>query len=566
LLVVFWGLKLPPFIFWHGKPPSFRSPQRSRWGLVLVCFSLFSASLIAQSTSDGDSQQLSISGLVINALTGAPIQRSLVKLNQQAVLTDHDGRFEFKNAASSSGQSGTLNLTAEKPGFFGNNGKLAFLNAPEVGSTGDPNTTITLRLYPEAIISGTVQGADGGPLTNGSIELRKYAIVDGRRQWQNAAQTRPNAEGEFRFANLQPGDYSVVALIREQPSLAKNGQTGYLPERYPSSSSADDISPLHLSAGQEASIELTPRLEHLYAVTGYVSGSREARGSFQVRSNNNEFRSVSANYNPQTGAFHLLLPSGFHEISATFFEGGGQNRTQLFGTTQVNVGEGNVEGVTLSLQQTTTIPILVEMQSAASTTGQTPATNNLNIQLVPLPPSSAMQGAWSRQEGPGGLFLPNVIPGRYAVVAHAGGGWYIKSITWGATDVSRDPLVIGPSAGYDPIRVVLQNDTGQVKIRVNGNGQTTRGYLYLVPAEPSEISMQTISFSMNSSGFNNAVSFGSVPPGDYVLLAYDQPHELAYRDPDILRQLSSIGKSVTVPGNGEVDVDVDLLQADAGNQ
>jgi Carboxypeptidase regulatory-like domain len=572
----FGSSKLLPFAFLNAMLPAFHLPQRSRLGFVFACFAIMSISTTAQNTSgmiDGDAQQRSISGQVINAITGSPIPRSLVKLNQRAALTDHEGRFEFKNVITESQPA--YQLSAEKPGFFGNNERLAVLYAQELKTMGsDPNAVITLRLYPEAIISGTVQGSDGGPLSNGSIELRKHAIVDGRRQWQNVSQARLNAEGEFRFANLQPGDYSVVAQIREQQNLTTDGQVGYLPERYPPSAAADDIVPLHLSTGQQASIELTPGAERLYAVTGYVLGSRGARGSFQVRSSNGEVRSVSPNFNPQTGSFRLLLPNGSHEISAIFYQDGGPNRIGMFGTAQVSVGERDVEGVSIVLQQTTTIPITVEMQPVAplattSGDGQLSSFPNLSVQLLPLSSSAFPQGMWSRQENQGGqavLSIPNVIPGRYAVVAHAGGEWYIKSITYGASDLARDPLNIAPSAGSDPIRVVLQNDTGQVKVRMSGNEQPGIGYLYLIPAEPSATSLRTSVVSTGAAGMNTALSFTSVPPGNYFLLAYDQPHDLAYRDPEVLRQLSSIGKSVTVPGNGEVDVDVELLHADAGNQ
>ena len=36
-----------------------------------------------------------VQGQVINAATGAPVPRALVRLNDRAVLTDHDGKFRF---------------------------------------------------------------------------------------------------------------------------------------------------------------------------------------------------------------------------------------------------------------------------------------------------------------------------------------------------------------------------------------------------------------------------------------------------------------------------------------
>ncbi|HEX4578292.1 MAG TPA: carboxypeptidase-like regulatory domain-containing protein, partial [Edaphobacter sp.] len=51
-------------------------------------------------------------GQVINATTGAPIPRALVRLNNRAVLTDHDGKFRFDQNTESN-----ANILVTKPGF-----------------------------------------------------------------------------------------------------------------------------------------------------------------------------------------------------------------------------------------------------------------------------------------------------------------------------------------------------------------------------------------------------------------------------------------------------------------
>ena len=51
-------------------------------------------------------------GQVINASTGAPVPRALVRLNNRAVLTDHDGNFRFDQNTESS-----ANMLVTKPGF-----------------------------------------------------------------------------------------------------------------------------------------------------------------------------------------------------------------------------------------------------------------------------------------------------------------------------------------------------------------------------------------------------------------------------------------------------------------
>ena len=49
---------------------------------------------------------------MINATTGAPVPRALVRLNNRAVLTDHEGKFRFDQNTDSS-----ANMLVTKPGF-----------------------------------------------------------------------------------------------------------------------------------------------------------------------------------------------------------------------------------------------------------------------------------------------------------------------------------------------------------------------------------------------------------------------------------------------------------------
>jgi len=85
-------------------------------------------------------------GQVINATTGAPVPRALVRLNNRAVLTDHDGKFRFdQNTASSA------NILVTKPGFWATTemqeGGNVFLQGAQMG------VPLELRIYPEALLT-----------------------------------------------------------------------------------------------------------------------------------------------------------------------------------------------------------------------------------------------------------------------------------------------------------------------------------------------------------------------------------------------------------------------------
>src|SRR5215469_4247530 len=51
--------------------------------------------------ADASTSPVNVTGVVINAATGTPVPRALVQLGNRAMLTDHEGKFEFDQFAES---------------------------------------------------------------------------------------------------------------------------------------------------------------------------------------------------------------------------------------------------------------------------------------------------------------------------------------------------------------------------------------------------------------------------------------------------------------------------------
>src|SRR6476619_970224 len=87
--------------------------------LILLWALLGSASAVrSQPVSIGIQQSSlplrTVSGVVVNSVTGRPIARALVQAGQHAMLTDSDGRFEFRDSTDNA-------LFVNKPGYFWEN-------------------------------------------------------------------------------------------------------------------------------------------------------------------------------------------------------------------------------------------------------------------------------------------------------------------------------------------------------------------------------------------------------------------------------------------------------------
>jgi len=142
-----------------------------------------------------------VQGQVINAATGGPVPRALVRLNNRAVLTDHEGKFRFDQNTDSN-----ANVIVTKPGFSASTeiqdpGNVS-LQAAQMG------VPIELRLYPEALLTGTVTAPDGTPLPRISVNAyRSLYDVTGHR-WQIMGQAQTDSHGNFRMP-VQAGDYRL---------------------------------------------------------------------------------------------------------------------------------------------------------------------------------------------------------------------------------------------------------------------------------------------------------------------------------------------------------------------
>src|SRR5258707_7515873 len=128
-----------------------------------ICSSQVSAGLQRESKSQ------TVSGQVVNSVTGEPIARARVQVNaQQAALTDHDGHFEFDNVNDEPAYA-----FASKPGYFAEDKAVPAQSQP-----------ITLKLIPEAIVFGAITDQNGKPLQDLHVQLTMLRVDNGLRHWQ----------------------------------------------------------------------------------------------------------------------------------------------------------------------------------------------------------------------------------------------------------------------------------------------------------------------------------------------------------------------------------------------
>ena len=209
----------------------------------------------------------SVSGRVVNAVTGQPIARALVQANgMQAVLTDSEGKFDLDKLPAN---LSSVNLQTTKPGF--NSGPRSnYGNASQQQVNLDRlDGPLELRLYPEALLTGTVTAPSGDPLPMISVVAMRRLLEFGRG-WTFVGQTVTNSHGDFRLP-LTPGDYVIQIPYTAKP---QGMAEAVLPLRFPAGGATIKSSVLHLSSGMEEHLDLHPETRPTHVIRLRMSPPR----------------------------------------------------------------------------------------------------------------------------------------------------------------------------------------------------------------------------------------------------------------------------------------------------
>jgi len=162
--------------------------------------------------------QGSVTGRVVDALTGAPLPGAKVALYSNLspptgwqATSDSDGKFLLPDIPAGD----TYRLTATKRTYLPGNKPQYRGQAPlEIGASG--LTGITLPLIPQSVLAGTVIDASGQLAEGVHLNARRIPFsetVKKRLDTETIAIT--DDLGRFRLAGLKPGDYHIVRYYEQ---------------------------------------------------------------------------------------------------------------------------------------------------------------------------------------------------------------------------------------------------------------------------------------------------------------------------------------------------------------
>ena len=557
---------------------------------LLLAFLATSCLSLSQTSAPGleaGQQPDAIRGTVVNAATGAPIARALVFAlgNSYAKMTDGEGHFEF--ALPKAGGDGSLvqsqnrsfdpgMLSARKPGFLDErNGA----QRPDLSADGE----ITISLMPEALIKGRVIFSESDPPPGIGVQLFSRQVQDGMPRWVQAGSTQANSNGEFRFAELQPGTYKVMTYeaLDNDPAITtpRGQQFGFPPVFYPGVADFATAGAIQLTGGQTVEVDLPLSRQPYYPVrTPVANGDANGGMNVTVSVQGHHGPGYSLGYNQQTGRIEGLLPRANYLVEATMFA---QNSVSS-GAVQLSVNGVATDGPTLTLVPSSSIEVHVIEQFTQPEPQITSSwmVNSHTIRVrgprLYLQVSAESEDDFERRGNPqlrpptgandDSLVLENLLPGTYRLRVSSSRG-YVAAATMGGLDLLHSPFTIGPGAST-PIEITMRDDTAELEGTIAGMSNQSpitnpgvssrlsspQAWVYCIPLPESSGQFQQ--FGMFPDG-----TFGPQPmaPGTYRVLALrSQQPNLPYRDAEAMRAYENSGQVVHLAAAQKVNVQLQV--------
>jgi hypothetical protein len=480
-----------------------------------------------------------------------------------SVLTDGEGHFEFAALPESD-----ISVLVHKPGYFSSSELDPSNFEPDIVHLNADTSTVTLKLLPESVVAGHVATLKGEPIEDSPVRIFREVISDGYRHWEMRAQAVTDEDGQFRMVGLTPGRY----LLATGPNLPIGSavrkrsarKEGYGTMFYPGVADMDSATPLVISGGQQVQADFALKLEPVFQVTGTVVGFSPGSGvGVQFASKSGEVIPAPIEVDMQTGKFHGTIPGGAYILQAR----GSDSAGRLSAADLPLLVNNDVEGVTLALGSSITIPVSINLRPTSGTPERAaaagfPSARERAVSAVRLIPTDVridnMEFQAEKSER-GGLAFRNLVPGHYSVEISATAPWYVRSAVSGATDLLREELVIGAGRRPDPVEVVLRDDGASLKGKIVAGGRPEGGSVILFSDQASLIHARTALIARGAD-----FEFTSLAPGEYKLLAFDREmlQGLEFRNPEALAPYISKATTITLHSGEEATLNVERQGAD----
>jgi hypothetical protein len=541
--------------------------RRRTWIDVCALWLMVSAAtIVAQNVpslpsqnDSGQRQGFKIAGTVVNAVTGAPLERvtvsiaSTVALNQRIeMVTAAGGHFEF-NAIP----AGKYSLQGSRRGYLPSSYEqheqfsTAIVTGPQFLTD-----KLVLRLMPMGLIMGHVLNESGEPARDAVAHLFVENHNAGMTRVMRAAQpARADDRGYFDFPLVRPGRYfvsvSATPWYAMHPVTGQNGDgseraafaaldVAYPTTYYGGGTESDSAAPIDLKGGEKEDIEI--RLSPMPALHFIVRVPQETSDNAPGR--DNVFR------------FPMLLkrvfdwaepvnPGGIQPLGPGVYEVAGVSGGHYELTLRSNGPDELARFTDISLERDGQDLNLAQSPMLAKVTVQLEAEEPLAKEYaVSLRDERHRVVAFAQGDATKQVSFPGVKPGKYALVVAGAGKSYCVTRTISDGEEMGGHDVNVPSGGSVDLKALVVEGVAGIEGVVQKNGKPVAGVMVvLIPKDP-ERNLEL--FRRDQSDFDGTFLLHGVIPGTYTVVAVEDAWGFDWMNAGVLARYVQHGQTVTI--------------------
>ncbi|HXT31039.1 MAG TPA: carboxypeptidase-like regulatory domain-containing protein [Vicinamibacterales bacterium] len=534
-------------------------------GLLLVIVMPAAPALAqpAQTSADPKAKPTGvIRGRVTAADTGRPLRRAQITVaapdrgERRTTATNSRGEYEVAELPAarysvSVSRSGYLPLAygTRLPGEPGRPVDLA---------DADTAAGIDFALPRSGVISGRIVDETGDPVSGVTVWVMRYEYFRRRRTLvPTGSNTRTDDTGQYRATGVMPGEYLVVAMLRETWTVGGKEPKvyGYAPTYAPSTASAGEARRVRLTAGKEApNVDITLVAAAVVSISGVArrsDGTPLANTSVSLGQNvigpsSQSFAGVGDGPVGADGGWRIKnVPPGEYELSVSAQGPLGREAAAM----KIVVQGTDIEGVALTTEAPVTVTGEIAMESGALVPD--PPTGRLRVtvetigdQPQTLIPSSDDNGLVKSD----GRFTVKSISGPAIVrVSSLPRGMSIKSVEVDGREVPDGVLELKGGQALDSVRIVVTDRfpvvTGAV---TDDRGAAADGAVLLFPSDESRWIGVTDNTRLTRTSAQGAFRLTGVRPGEYFAIAVPSIQPWQTADPEFLGSLKDRATRIAV--------------------
>ena len=475
--------------------------------------------------------------------------------------SDASGKFKFDHV-----DPGDYYFTVKHAGFVDQTYKVTGLNRSEGRlhlTAGQELHDVEFRLVPQGAVSGKVVDEDGDPVGDAMVSASKYSFASGRRRLQPADSAQTNDRGEFRLGKLPPGRYYLSAevmgfnLAASIPPPPKDGspEAGYVATYFPRTTDVQVAESVDVKAGGDIpGFVIHLQKSRVVRLKGKLVGAdgsplKQAQLMLMSGARPGSMRMTAVN-NPE-GTFELAnVPPGTYMAMTMQMTGSTPSMTMQ----PLIVPNENLSDIKLGLAPEGTVQGKVTVAGDGKV-----AVKGFSVMLAGGDDAAIMPSTTAVDES-GTFQLKKIASASYELtLPRVPAGAYLKSVLWNGREKLGESFDFSSSSAGD-LQVILGTDGSTFDAKVSlGDKPASDATAVLLPAEAGR--RNTVTTRSESTDDTGHAAFKDVPPGGYLVFAWEKVEDGDWFDPAFLKAAANDGVRVTIGPKDNQHLDLKAIPA-----